>query len=376
MGSQVSRCDYEWSYTDEPHATRRKLILKKYPQIKKLMTIDQKFKWIVIGIVFIQITTLYILSHFNSLWLLFLMAYCFTGVLNHTLTLAIHEISHNQAFGTNRPLYNKLFGIFANLPIGFPMSVTFKKYHLAHHRYQGDDIIDTDIPSRFEAKIFTTTVRKFIWVLLQPLFYGLRPLFVYPKPPSVYEFLNLIIQLSFDIFIAQTLGIRMVFYMIGSSLIAMGLHPVAGHFISEHYIMFDSNKKDLIEKAKQLKQLKNIDEINTIDDNDLSKCDFINGVYAHNGLMLIPETCSYYGPLNWITFNVGYHVEHHDFPSIPGTLLPQVRKIAPEYYDSLHSHNSWINVIYRYIMDPNIGPYSRVKRPHQSKHNGVKTNED
>ena len=40
-------------------------------------------------------------------------------------------------------------------------------------------------------------------------------------------------------------------------------------------------------------------------------------------------------------------------------IVSEVRKIAPEYYDTLPSHQSWTKVLYDYIMDPAIGPYAR-----------------
>ncbi|CAG2169285.1 unnamed protein product [Oppiella nova] len=85
MGAQVSRNDYEWVFTDEPHATRRALILAKYPQIKKLMKVDPHFKWTVLLMVLTQIVSFYLLRNTTSFWLLLVVAYCFGGVINHSL---------------------------------------------------------------------------------------------------------------------------------------------------------------------------------------------------------------------------------------------------------------------------------------------------
>ncbi|XP_014216727.1 sphingolipid delta(4)-desaturase DES1 isoform X2 [Copidosoma floridanum] len=314
MGQRVSRTDFEWSYTEEPHASRRKKILEKYPQIKKLFGYDPKFKWIVTCMVLVQYASMYIVKDLNYS-VLFILAYCFGGPINHSLMLAVHEISHNLAFGHSRPLANKLFGFFANLPICIPMSISFKKYHLEHHKYQGDEKLDTDLPTLLEAKLFCNTFGKLCWVILQPLFYSIRPLVTYPKPPTFLEFINLLIQLAFDAYVWYYFGGKVLVYFMVGALLAMGLHPVAGHFISEHYMY----KKGY-------------------------------------------ETYSYYGPLNYITFNVGYHNEHHDFPAVPGSRLPEVKRIASEFYNDLPQHHSWISVIWDFILDPEIGPYARVKR--------------
>ncbi|CAO1390097.1 unnamed protein product [Diamesa serratosioi] len=321
MGQKVSRTDFEWQTTDEPHADRRKRILEKYPEIKKLFGYDKNFKYQCMFLVSLQIVSLYFIQNW-SWFSLIIMAYCFGGVINHSLSLAVHEISHNLAFGVSKPLANRLFGFFCNLPLGVPMSISFRKYHLEHHRYQGDEVIDTDLPTLLEAKLFNSTLGKFFWVCLQPFFYIFRPLIVNPKPPTKMELINTVIQIIFDGLVVYFFGWKILAYLIMGTLLAMGLHPVAGHFISEHYM-------------------------------------YSKGF----------ETYSYYGPLNWITFNVGYHNEHHDFPFVPGSRLPQVKKIASEFYDTIPQHNSWTKVLYDFIMDPAIGPYARIKR----KSKGLRT---
>ena len=161
---------------------------------------------------------------------------------------------------------------------------------------------------------------KIVWVIGQLFFYAIRPLFVRPKPMGKWDFLNLVTQAAFDMAFIHFAGPRAFVYLLASVFLGGGLHPIAGHFISEHYVF-------------------------------------------HPG----QETYSYYGPLNVFVYNVGYHNEHHDFPKVAGSKLPKVREIAPEYYNNLKYHTSWTKVIVDYIADPNMGPFARTMRKKVSK---------
>jgi sphingolipid delta-4 desaturase len=232
----------------------------------------------------------------------------------------MHEISHNLAF--EKPIHNKLLGFFANLATVFPYYSLFQKYHMEHHQYQGVLGIDTDIPTELEKKIFVKSIfKKMIWVFFQLLFYAIRPLWIKPKIPGISEFINIICCIIFDFIIIYYFGFKSLSYLILSLFLGSGIHPVAGHFIAEHYVF---------QKGQ--------------------------------------ETYSYYGPLNLICFNVGYHNEHHDFPRIPGVRLPLLKEIAPEFYNLPH-YTSWTKVIWDYITNPNIGPYSRIVRSPNKKQN-------
>lgn len=314
MGSNLSRSDFHWVYTDEPHTTRRREMLQKYPQIKQLMGHDWRIALQVCLTVLIQLVMALLVQDLSWKYV-WLFTYVISGTLNHSLSISFHEIGHNLAFGNHRPMANRILGFFANLPLCIPSSVTFKKYHIDHHKFQGDDLLDPDLPTYFEAWLFQSRIGKFFYIVAQPLLYGVRPLLRVPKPLTLLEFVNAVIEIVFDLAVLYFLGWKSLIYLLFGTLLGLGFHPISGHFISEHYT-------------------------------------FVEGF----------ETYSYYGPLNYLTFNVGYHNEHHDFPNIPGYALPKLKAIAPDYYDNLPCHTSWLRVLFDFIFDPKLGPRSRIRR--------------
>lgn len=306
--------DFHWKNDEEPHAIRRKKILKDHPEIRQLFGHDPITAVVTVAICYFLFSFLPWIGEASwPVWLFCTVV--ISGTLTHTLQLCNHDISHNLAFGPNYIEANLLLGIFANLPTGVPSSVAFRKYHYEHHLQQGVDGIDTDIPHWVEIYLFRNAFTKAIWLSSMSFFYAIRPLLVKPRPPNSWEVLNTVVQLAFDVWVYKTYGFWALGFMVFGALAGMGFNPHAGHFVAEHF-------------------------------------EFMQGL----------ETYSYYGWCNVFNLMVGYHNEHHDFPKVPWTRLHKVHAIAKEYYQHLPSHNSYMRMYWTFLTDPTIGPWSRVKR--------------
>ncbi|KAK9802629.1 hypothetical protein WJX73_006946 [Symbiochloris irregularis] len=305
--------DFMWVTNAEPHATRRKEILAKHgSEVRKLYGTDISTAWQVLAVMALQLWTAYLVRD-AAWWKLLIAAYGIGGTLSQNLFTAQHELSHFLAF--KKPLYNRLLSLASNCPLVVPMATTFRKYHQEHHSHLGVDGWDVDLPTFFEANWITNTVAKTIWVSMYILVYGVRPVLVKPKPMGLADFVNLVLVLAFDGALLYFWGYKSLAFLLAGVVMGGGLHPLGGHLIAEHYM-------------------------------------FLKG----------QETYSYYGPLNAITYNVGYHNEHHDFPQIPHTRLYKLREIAPEHYDTLHHHTSWTWVTWKFLSDPEVGPWTRMRR--------------
>jgi sphingolipid delta-4 desaturase len=248
-------------------------------------------------------------------WLGLLVAYLFGAFANHCAYVVIHDAAHNLIFQSKN--WNRLLAILADLPNLGPGAIGFRVYHLKHHAHQGDYEIDVDLPNRWEARLVGNAwYRKAIWLMLFPLLQLTRPPRVKTYTMwSRWLFLNVACALAYDAAILYFCGGAGLFYLALSFFFSIGLHPLGARWIQEHF---------------------------TLD------CE--------------QETFSYYGPINLVALNVGYHNEHHDLPSIPWNNLPKLRALAPEFYDTLKSHPSWTRLLVQFLFDPRYTVFSRVER--------------
>jgi sphingolipid delta-4 desaturase len=302
------------------HRRRAREIAAKHPEVRQLIGRNPTSAFWVVALVSLQWLAAYALADLSWLWVI-VAAYFFGAFINHALYVLIHECTHNLVF--RKKLYNILVGIFCDFALAAPSAMAFRKYHLLHHQYLGEYEMDPDIVCHTEGRMVGDSAwRKALWVALLGVSQALRPLKVKGvKALDGWIIANILAVIAIDVVVYLVLGPKALAYLALSTFFALGLHPVGGRWIQEHY-------------------------------------------QTKHG----QETYSYYGPLNKTCFNMGYHNEHHDFSGIPWNNLPRLKKAAPEYYETLASYRSWTAVLLKFIFDPSMTTYSRIVRtPHAQR---------
>lgn len=312
--------NFRYSAEPEPHKLRTKKILASSPDVRNLIGKNPITIFPLVGIVLGMVAISYFLKD-SPWWLIIVVAYSVGAFANHALFVMIHECSHNLLF--KGKTLNYLASIIANLPHVLPSAISFTRYHRMHHVHQGNHDLDADLPDFWEARLFGNNFfSKALWLLLFPFFQVRRTFRLKNiKPVDGWIISNWIIQLVFDIAIWVFIGPKALLFMLISFFFSVGLHPLGARWIQEHYLVLDENQ----------------------------------------------ETYSYYGTLNIFAFNVGYHNEHHDFPSVPWNKLPKIKSTAPGFYDTLKSHQSWTRLFFRFLFDKNITLHSRILRDEKAK---------
>ncbi len=310
---------FTWSERCEPHKQRTQEIIKQHPEIRNLIGRNPYTFLIILFCVGVQIALAYYLQD-KSWWLVFGAAYIIGAFACHTLFVCIHECAHNLVF--KKSYLNTIAGIIANLPMVLPSAVSFKKYHIKHHSFQGVEELDGDMPYHWEARLINnSSFGKAIWLLFYPLFQMLRPARL--KEISLWDtwtVINMVVEVVFIGFLTYFLGIKALIFLLASFFFSVGLHPLGARWVQEHYLTHGEQ-----------------------------------------------ETKSYYGPLNTVNLNVGYHNEHHDFPSIPWNKLPKLKAIGGKHYTSLHHHTSYTALLFQFLFDKKMSVFSRMARANRGK---------
>lgn len=300
----------------EPHCARTRAILQAHPEIRSLF--GRKNPWtfaIILGAVACQLGLAWVLREQPILPVL-LLAYLVGAFFSHTLFVCIHEAAHHLIF--RRPKANLLAALIANLPTLIPSALSFRNFHMKHHAFQGVEELDADLPSIWEARLIGSGfLGKSFWLAFFPVFQGLRTWRT--REVAGFDFwaqLNLVVQAVFTLWIYHWMGPVALLYLLASLWFSVGLHPLGARWIQEHYLVLDKNQ----------------------------------------------ETYSYYGPLNFLNLNVGYHNEHHDFPSVPWNLLPEIKRMAPEYYENLKFHRSLTGLLLKFLFEQELSLFNRMVR--------------
>lgn len=337
------------------HANRRKEILEKHPEIGQIPKYNPLALIPILGIPVIQFLAAYS-AQYLPFWLIFILAWTVGGFCSFAMFNNLHELCHRLVHPKIKGKWFEILMSVACVP-----SVTLQTYalfrwgHLPHHASFGGHSVD-------EAKDFLREPHPDIELLIDQYFYEL-PQHREEDPHHILPFIfkHPVLRVIFAVFISPFIGVvRGIIFV-----------PI---FIIVSLIKCLFKKEDV----NYIKKVKSLSIQLAVTYAVLIVLYGLAGPYAlvylflselcargflfHPGIIFAlsthktwgtpeshqPTTSTYGRTIRWVLMNINYHVEHHDFPDIPRRYLPKVKKLAPEYYETLQSFKGGTGVFRDY----------------------------
>jgi sphingolipid delta-4 desaturase len=301
--------------TPQPHLSRTRLMLAAHPELREFAAPEPSTAMWTVALVVVQCALALTVSRLPW-WVWLPCAYLVGATIDHALWAIIHECCHNLVYRSR--VANRLVAILANIPLVVPGAMSFFKYHLLHHVHLGEMDLDTGVPGPLEGRIIgRSRVMKTLWIAGYLLVSGfVRPARLKITILDRWTAFNVALQIALMVGLVWLTGYGPLAYLGVSTVFAIGLHPLGGRWIQEHFALAPGQ-----------------------------------------------ETYSYYGPLNKVCFNLGYHNEHHDLVTVPWTRLPDVRRVAPEFYRDQKSYDSWSALLVHFLRNRDLTLFSYIVRP-------------
>lgn len=286
------------------HDERRERMLREHPALRSLTGPNRWTAVLIIVLAALQLSIGAVLARFPW-WAAVIGALLVGTLVSHALGVLIHEATHDLVFTS--PTANRIIAMVANIPLVFPAAMDFRGKHLKHHAHLGQpDGADTQAPQTWDFRFVTNGVRRFVWHAMGPILtHSDAP----AQRPSLWLYVNVALNAAAMLAYTWAFGLQALLFLGISGVMAFGHHPVGVRRYGEHLTLREGQ-----------------------------------------------PTVSYYGPLNWVSFDVGLHVEHHDLPNVPWNHLRAVRSIAAPEYESLAALHSWSALLWQLTMKRGEGP--------------------
>lgn len=315
------------------HYERKRAILAAHPEVAKLFGTNP---WTAAMLVVVMSAHVWLSVALVGapVWVMLGMAYTVGALLSLQCAVIGHEGAHKLVFKS--AVANKLLACVAFAPV---VMGPFGNFWAVEHMYHHQVIVDkmqrygpqTAGPVRkaIAAALFFPVVSTFfslISVLIAaralvsrvafafglakeayPKSFTAPPYKTFPQIVGDWLLVNTFVNVAFNVAVYSLYGWEPIVFMFLAASFSNGLHPLGMRQVQEHYL----------QRRNQ-------------------------------------PTYSVYSPWAAFTFNIGAHVEHHDFPSVPWNRLPQIRRIAPEFYDNLFHYASYTEVLKVFLFNHGV----------------------